>query len=154
MCQPPSARALLNKPTARPLRARYHKPSSVHKMCDKSTRNAPSHAVFSARVRRKHGADGGKRKRKRVRASGDDAAWGFGRDSVEVQALFQGLTPGLLTQALLVYCPGPRAAYVLGFPAVSCAQNFDSRARLFESGFLRAMALALLTSSTHHNMHA
>ena len=82
--------------------------------------------MFSARVRRKHGADGGKRKRKRVRASGDDAAWGFGRDSVEVQALFQGLTPGLLTQALLVYCPGPRAAYVLGFPAVSCAQNFDS----------------------------
>ena len=74
--------------------------------------------------------------------------------SVEVQAPFQGLTPGLLTQALLGFLSRPRAAYTLGFPAVSCAQIFDSRAQLFESEFLRAMALALLTSSTHHNMHA
>ena len=74
--------------------------------------------------------------------------------SVEVQAPFQGLTPGLLTQALLEILSRPRAAYILGIPAVSCAQTFDSRAQLFGSGFLRAMALALLTSSTHHNMHA
>ena len=55
---------------------------SVHTMCDRPTRNVPRHAVLSARVRRKHGEDGGKRKRasekKRaatLRARGFDGPW-------------------------------------------------------------------------------